>query len=304
MIQSKKKDPGPRIRVGVAGWYYPDWQGAVYPRGEGRSKDPLRYLAGFVDVIEINNTFYRPPDTSAVADWRRRVADVEGFEFTVKLWRRFTHEREEKWRPADLEDFLRRVRPIFDSGPGGVLLAQFPHSFHHTDGNLAYLRELIGHIAGIRVAVELRHCSWNSPDAFAVLDELGAGICSIDQPMFRGGMEPLEHVTGDVAYIRLHGRNKEHWFNEKSGRDQRYDYLYSGEELAPWVERARRMADKASDVYVIANNHFRGQAVYNAIMLKAALEGRRVRAPVSLMESFPALKMCADPDAPVQGTLF
>ncbi len=294
----------PRIRVGVAGWSYPDWEGIVYPPGEKRSLDRLKYLAGFVDVIEINSAFYHPPEESVVSDWRRRVGDLADFRFTVKLWRRFTHMREEKWRPSELADFLERLRPIFDWGPGGALLAQFPHSFHCTVKNVAYLEELIRQIEETAVAVELRHRSWDNADTYSMLDGLGAGICSIDQPMFSGSLPPIERVTGGLGYIRLHGRNREHWFNEKSSRDERYDYLYSSEELAPWIRRARAMAAQgAEEVYVITNNHFKGQEVCNALMLKSALTGRRVKAPAGLIEHFPHLADYADPDAPAQGTL-
>lgn len=304
MTGTQKPDLSGRIKVGVAGWSYPDWEGVVYPPAERRSLDRLKYLAGFVDVIEINNTFYRPPDERVVSDWRRRVEDIEGFVFTVKLWRRFTHSREEKWKPAELNDFLGRVRPLFDAGRGAALLVQFPHSFHLTAENEKYLEGLLCQIEGVPVAVELRHHSWDSPDTLATLEELGAGLCSIDQPMFRGSLKPLERVTGGLGYIRLHGRNRAHWFNEKSGRDERYDYLYSDAELAPWVERARKMAEKAKEVYLIANNHFRGQAVCNALMIKASLAGRRVAAPATLLERYPALRDHADPDAPMQESLF
>ncbi len=294
----------PRIRVGVAGWSYPDWEGIVYPLRQGRKLDRLRYLAGFVDVIEINNTFYHPPEQSVVSGWRRRVADLPNFRFTVKLWQRFTHMREDKWRPQELADFLRRVRPLLGGASGGALLAQFPHSFHCTVKNVAFLAKLLRQIEETTVAVELRHRSWDNADTYPMLDELGAGICSIDQPMFSGSLAPIERVTGGLGYIRMHGRNREHWFNEKSGRDERYDYLYSREELAPWALRARAMAEQgAAQVYVIMNNHFRGQEVCNALMLKSALTGRRVRAPAGLIEQFPNLADSADPDAPLQGTL-
>jgi uncharacterized protein YecE (DUF72 family) len=293
-----------RIRVGVAGWYYPDWQGIVYPSSDKHASDHLRYLAGFVDVIEINNTFYRPPDDDDVLNWRRRVRDIEAFTFTVKLWQRFTHSREEHWQPSELADFLSRIRPIFEFGLGGALLAQFPHSFHMTSENLAYLRELVRQIEGIPVVAEVRHFSWNNAEAFVALDEMGASLCSIDQPLFRGSLKPLDRIVGNIAYIRLHGRNKENWFREAAGRDERYDYLYTERELAPWIARARKMAEKAQSVYVIANNHFRGQAVCNALMFKAALLGKRVRAPSVLLQSFPALKAHADPDTPMQEMLF
>jgi uncharacterized protein YecE (DUF72 family) len=293
-----------RVRVGVAGWYYPDWNGVVYPPGEARAKDHLSYLAGFVDVIEINNTFYRPPDVHAVLDWCNRVGGGDAFKFTVKLWQRFTHSRDEMWTSSELDDFLLRIRPIFDRGLGGAVLVQFPHSFHRTKENIAYLKRLVRHLEEYPVVVEMRHYTWEGPDVRALFEELGAGICSIDQPMFRGSLGPSDRVSGGLAYIRLHGRNKANWFNDKAGRDDRYDYLYPEEELAPWVQRACIMAEQAGDVYVIANNHFRGQAVCNALMFKALLLGRPVRAPSVLVEKFSILKPYVTPDAPVQEDLF
>jgi uncharacterized protein YecE (DUF72 family) len=304
MGPTNKAQPAARIHVGVAGWHYPDWQGTVYPSSGKGGSDQLRYLAGFVDAIEINNTFYRPPDRGDVVNWGRRVQDIEGFTFTAKLWQRFTHSREEHWQPSELTDFLQRIRPIFDDGVGGALLAQFPHSFHLTSENLAYLRELVRRIESIPVVVEVRHFSWSSPEAFAAIEEMAASLCSIDQPLFRGSLRPVERVVGDIGYIRLHGRNKENWFRDEAGRDERYDYLYTEEEIAPWVARARKMAEKAGKVYVIANNHFRGQAVCNALMFKSMLQGERVRAPSQLLQSFPLLKAYAEPDAPMQETLF
>lgn len=297
-----RQTPSSRIRVGVAGWYYPDWQGIVYPEGM-QGTDHLRYLAGFVDAIEINSTFYRPPEPGDVARWCSRVSDLTDFRFTLKLWQRFTHAREQ-WSPAELTDFLARVRPLFQQGRGGAMLAQFPHSFHFTKENASYLDGLLDRIAGIPVVVEVRHYSWGNPDALALVRGLGAGICSIDQPMFRGSLAPLETTTGKVAYVRLHGRNRKAWFSANADRDMRYDYLYSPEELTPWVERTLRLSDQAREVYVITNNHFRGQEVCNALMLKSMLVKRRIPAPAGLLERFPVLGDYVVPDSPVQGTLF
>jgi len=291
-----------RIHIGVAGWNYPDWQGIVYPE-RMQAMDQLKYLAGFVDAIEINNTFYRPPEPSDVDRWCKQVADISGFRFTLKLYQRFTHSREEHWEPSELTDFLARIRPMFQRGLGGALLAQFPHSFHFTQENAEYLESLISRIEEIPVVVEVRHFSWNHDEAFSLLRNIGAGICSIDQPRFKGSLGALDVVTGDIAYIRLHGRNYKTWFSARANRDERYDYLYKSEELEPWVERAARTAEKAREVYAIANNHFRGQEVVNALMLKSMLLKKRVKAPGTLLESFPVLQKFAVPDAPVQKTL-
>jgi uncharacterized protein YecE (DUF72 family) len=265
--------------------------------------DQLRYLAGFVDVIEINNTFYRPPEPSDVQRWRRQVSDLPDFRFTLKLLQRFTHMREE-WDPSELTDFLARIRPMFEEGRGGAMLAQFPHSFHFTKENAAYLDGLLDRIAGIPMAVEVRHGSWEDAGALALLRSHGAALCSIDQPMFKESLPPTEELTGALGYIRLHGRNYKTWFSPKGNRDKRYDYLYKKEQLEPWVERALRLADKSKDIYVIANNHFRGQEVCNALMLKSMLLKKKINAPSKLLESFPVLSDYVVPDAPVQAKLF
>jgi uncharacterized protein YecE (DUF72 family) len=125
-----------------------------------------------------------------------------------------------------------------------------------------------------------------------VLEELalaGAGIVNVDQPLFRHSMKPGARVTAPVAYVRIHGRNFRDWFRKNAGRDARYDYLYSAGELEPWADRVKALAASplAPDVYVVTNNHFRGQAAANAKMLEAMVEGRKVEAPAELLRAFP-----------------
>jgi uncharacterized protein YecE (DUF72 family) len=106
-----------------------------------------------------------------------------------------------------------------------------------------------------------------------------------------------------VGYVRLHGQNIENWFKEDAGRDQRYNYLYSMEELDPWVKRIRAIADQAEDTYVITNNHYRGQAVVNALQLQFLLREQKVAAPDSLQAIYPQLKEVSKA-TPTQETLF
>ena len=126
----------------------------------------------------------------------------------------------------------------------------------------------------------------------------------MDQPGFRDSRGPGAGVTAGVAYVRVHGRNYRDWFRAGAGRDARYDYLYSAGQLEPWAERVREMAGstRAPDVYVITNNHFRGQAPANAKMLEAMVERRRVEVPPELLAAYPAaLGPFADAPAPVPG---
>jgi uncharacterized protein YecE (DUF72 family) len=175
----------------------------------------------------------------------------------------------------------------------GALLAQFPQSFVKNESNRDYLRSLIERFGDYPLVVEVRHASWLEDDVLSLLSETGTGFCNIDQPLIGKAVPPSTIMTGRTGYVRLHGRNTADWFRRDAGRDRRYDYLYSHEEIRGWVERIRLMQAKRkgeADIFIIANNHYRGQAPANAIEIVHALTGRRVEAPESLLEAFPHLK--------------
>src|SRR5207253_401854 len=110
----------------------------------------------------------------------------------------------------------------------------------------------------------LRHESWNDARILQTLEELGVGLCDIDQPLFANSIKPAAEVTSSIGYIRLHGRNYQNWFREEADVVERYDYLYSRDELDPWVNRIKEVAQKAKQTFVITNNHARGQSLANA----------------------------------------
>src|SRR5205814_752770 len=114
------------------------------------------------------------------------------------------------------------------------------------------------------------------------------GFVNIDQPLYHNSIGPSTHVTSHVGYVRVHGRNYKEWFREKAGVEQRYNYLYKPEELEPWVVRAREIADDPGtrEVYVITNNHYKGKAVANALMMKSMLSGDLVPAPSGVFEAY------------------
>jgi len=275
------------VRVGPAGWSYEDWKGIVYP--EGTRAHPLAQLSALFDAVEVNASFYRPLTAKMTARWPEHVAENPRFRFTAKLWRRFTHEIDGEPDAAALAGFLEGFAPLEERGLFGALLVQFPWSFRRTVENRQYLARLLELLGSRPVVVEIRHASWNRPEVFEAMAARGAAFCNIDQPLFRDSLAPTENVTAPLAYVRLHGRNAEDWFRESAGRDERYDYLYSEEELQPWVEKIARMQMTAPEVYVVTNNHFRGQAVVNALEIQKAL-GRSVSAvPPTLLEHYPRL---------------
>jgi len=280
------------IHIGPAGWSYKDWEGIVYPQKPGKNFDPLEYLARYFNTIEINSSFYRPPAVSTTKAWADRVSANKQFTFTAKLHRLFTHERG-KATKADEKEFHTGMAPLFKAGKLGALLLQFPWSFKNTVEDRIYLAELLEKFAAYPLVLEVRHASWNTPAMYEWLQERGVGICNIDQPVFSKSIRPAALTTSPVGYIRLHGRNYQNWFREKAPRDERYNYLYNFDELEPWLKRIKEVAKETRETYVITNNHFRGQAVVNAIEIEAALKEQRVPAPEPLFGVYPRLKESA-----------
>jgi uncharacterized protein YecE (DUF72 family) len=278
------------IRIGVAGWDYPDWAGLVYPSRPGARFDRLAWLAGFVDVIEINSTFYRPVAPRTAATWARRTRDRPGFTFTAKAHRSWTHEQDAEPESA-VAATLAGLAPLREAGRLAALLVQFPASFRDAARSRARIERLAARAAGWPLALEVRHASWAAADATDWLARLGIAWCAIDQPQLgRSALGLLARVTAPFGYVRLHGRNAADWFRAGAGRDARYDYLYTREQLAELAGPLRAMARSApAGLHVIQNNHFRGQALVNALQLKQLLEGTRPRAPLSIVQAYPQL---------------
>jgi uncharacterized protein YecE (DUF72 family) len=299
-------EPEPRVRIGTAGWSYKDWEGIFYPPGlDHRKVHPLEYLARFFDTTEINTSFYGPLKPELAKLWCRRVAAVNPrFLFTAKLYRAFTHSpvavmeptSAATIRPTDEDEIRTRegLDAIASEGRLGALLIQFPVSFKNTPLNREYLDRLVRQFIEYPCVVEVRDSSWNNPDTLAAFSQKNVGFCNIDQPVLGHSLAPTEHVTATTAYVRLHGRNYDQWF-DSDNRNDRYNYLYKEKELEDWRERIASVAERAQTTYVITNNHFESKAGVNALELKAMVTGKRVPAPPTLIRKYPELRKFADP---------
>jgi uncharacterized protein YecE (DUF72 family) len=291
------------IRTGVAGWSYDDWSGLVYPAAPSARFDRLAYLAGFFDTIEINTSFYRIPSPNAARSWAQRVSGRPNFRFTVKLYQGFTHKREEL-RGGEEAAFREVLEPLADAGVLGAVLVQFPYSFHPEEKSREILESIFDALRGYPLVVEIRHADWGKEAFFAFLRERSVGFCNVDQPLVSRSLGPTEAATSPVGYVRLHGRNAANWFRKEPDAGGRYDYLYSEEELAGWIPRIRRVAEQTADVFVIANNHYRGKAPLAALTLLALLRGEKVPVPAELVAAYPQIAPRALPRGPAQGRLF
>jgi uncharacterized protein YecE (DUF72 family) len=293
-----------RVRVGTSGWSYPDWEGVFYPARKVRGFDELAYLARYFRCVEVNSSFYRPPAARTAASWVRRTPP--DFEFTFKLHQRFTHERTQAWTAADVAEYQAGLEPVREAGRLGAVLVQFPWSFRAGDAAFRHVEAVKRDFGGLPLVVEVRHASWTSPRAIGFLKESGLGFAAIDQPALRSCVPPMSLVTSPVGYVRLHGRNRQAWLKPEAGRDERYNYLYSEEELKEWIGRIHEIARASEKTYVFTNNHYRGQAPANALQILSLLGGGPVSVPAPLLKEFPVLASIASEDSPPggQGELF
>ena len=300
--KSKKHEPG-RVLVGPAGWSYADWAGIVYPAKRPHGFHEAAYLSEYFDTIEINTSFYQPLRPAVCWQWLERVARNPRFLFTAKLWQRFTHET-----GATSAD-EKAVREGFDLLMGaeklGAVLLQFPFSFHNTAENRDYLQKLVARIRQYPLAVEVRHATWNDKKFYEMLHESGVGFCNIDQPLIGKSMKPSERATAAVGYVRLHGRRYDTWFSDDPlmPAEERYNYLYTSEELDPWAQRIQKVRGRAETTFVITNNHFQGKAIVNALQLISLLTRSKVKVPEPLRHHYPQLDAIADKPAQ-EPTLF
>jgi uncharacterized protein YecE (DUF72 family) len=309
-----EKGPAGAIRVGPAGWSYADWTGIVYPAHRRAKASPgasrenggfheAAYLCQFFDTIEINTSFYQPLRPEHCRHWIELVSANPRFVFTAKLWQRFTHD------VGASEEDERAVREGFDvlrdAGKLGAVLLQFPFSFHRTEENIAGLDKLLKRFSDYPLVVEVRHATWNDKSFYALLHERGVGFCNIDQPVIGRSMKPTERATARVAYVRLHGRRYDTWFSDDPATppSERYNYLYAEHELDPWAARIRRVAEGGDSTFVIANNHFEGKSIVNALQLIHLLSGAKVKVPEPLRHHYPQLERIAS-EPPTEPLLF
>jgi uncharacterized protein YecE (DUF72 family) len=290
-------DASSGVRVGTAGWMYKDWEGIVYPPAR-RGFDRLGFMASLFDTNEINSTFYRIPPASMARDWARRVAHNPKFLFSAKLYRGFTHDRNAT--AEDEKAVCDAMEALASAGRLGAVLVQVPMSFRATAENRALLQRIFDRFSAFPLAAEFRHFSWDSSETLRFLEDHSVGFVNIDQPRLTGNLSATSHVTSPVAYFRFHGRNAAKWFGPNTSNEERYNYLYNERELTPWVERIREAVARHpnTNAYAVMNNHFRGQAVANAVQLQQMLTGEMRAVPESLAETYPNVGLAASPSAP------
>jgi len=277
-----------KIYIGTSGWSYPKgegtWTGYFYPRGK---INELEYYSQFFDTVEVNSSFYRPPNPGYVYNWARRVP--EGFLFAVKLWQKFTHPKMYKEATGeeavisqkDVDMFKNGIEPLVRYGKLGALLAQFPPSFKNDSFGQQILAAVSKTFNEYRLAVELRHRSWSDDENTArFLKENNIAWVQIDEPKFKTSIAAEVPITADMAYFRFHGRNAEMWW--KGDNETRYKYLYSKDEIDELAEKVKNASGQTNMLFAQFNNHWRGYSPRNAVDMKKSLQLPVTELPIQI----------------------
>jgi uncharacterized protein YecE (DUF72 family) len=282
----------PAIRIGIAGWSYADWEGIVYESQAGRGpRDPLLAVGRCVDLLEINSTFYRTPRRSSAQSWLQRAAALPQLHFSAKAPSACTHERARIREEA--RAFREALSPLHEAGKLEVVVAQYPFFFEPGTAERDAVRELADALRPWPAVFELRATGWTSDAERAFLRGEAIDLACVDMPGDAHGGAREIAGQGTRFYLRMHGRNGAAWFRRGSTRDQAYDYLYTTAELEPWIARAQNALSRGKPAAIITNNHFRGQALVNAIQMRALLAGEPQSAPEALLARYPSLRSYA-----------
>ncbi len=301
-------DTAKPIHVGVAGWSYEDWQDTVYklptpgqqldlfgpprPAPARYARDKLAFIAQYIDMMEVNSSFYRIPNPRTTESWGQRVGQKREFFFTAKLHQSFTHEfRRDR---ALARTFRDAFAPLAGSRKLAALLAQFRYDFRDAPESRQLLTWIHSQFASFApLIVEVRHSSWEEPAALAFLRDLRVVVANLDYPTAVNSFNPYACAIGDAAYLRLHGRNRKAWFSREADVNQTYNYDYSDSEVKELVERSRTILGNVKQLTIVANNHYQGKAVSAAVRIKAELARERVPVPPALVETYPNLRRIA-----------
>lgn len=246
--------------IGTAGYSYKDWIGPFYPKGI-KQADMLEYYSKYFNFLELNSTYYHMPSLRLFGSLNRKTP--EGFKFAVKVFSGFTHERNLDSTYA--EKFIYALEPIKQNHKLVCILAQFPYSFHCNARNMDYLKKIREWFKDLEVSVEFRNQSWVKSEVIGLLKKENLGFVCVDEPRLRGLINNVVVSTSKIAYVRMHGRNAEKWYGGKGS--ERYNYLYSRNELVEWIHRIKELEKNSDTTIVSFNNHPLGKAVENAKML-------------------------------------
>lgn len=260
------------IYIGTSGYSFQDWRGAFYPENI-KSSEMLSFYAQHFKVVEINSTYYAIPRPRIFEEMVKRTP--QDFQFTVKAHSGMTHERTDN--KSVFDQFEAAIQPLVEADRFKGILAQFPWSFRNTQENRSYLSLCKERLSEYPLIVEFRHRSWITKPTFDFLRGLDVSYCAVDEPDLPGLIPPKVEATTNIGYVRFHGRNKETWWEGDSA--QRYNYLYTEQELKDWIPKIKQLADSTQETFIFFNNCHAGFAARNAKMMQGMIESDLFQQP-------------------------
>ena len=305
-----------RIRIGTCSWADEALSKHFYPPGLP-ARERLAFYAEHFDTVELDSSYYRLPEESMAQRWAEQTPD--DFVMHVKAFGVMTrHPVKKEQLPPDLRDeapvddkgrvdrpprefrgevfkrFRGALEPLRAAGKLGGILFQFPPYVVYKPASLDYLAWAREQMEGDELLVEFRHISWYEEDVrtevLSFLEEHGMSLVVVDAPKVEAKNVPptLLALTAPTLYVRFHGRNSGTWNVRGRSAAERFDYLYSDDELREWVGPLEELADKAENAYVLFNNNnhsagpqgegFVSQAATNAQQLIELLSETPARA--------------------------
>ena len=252
------------VRIGTCSWADEALSKHWYPKGLPAG-ERLSYYGRHFDTVEVDSTYYRLPPEEMVRRWAERTPD--GFVMHVKAFGLMTrHPVKLEALPPDLRDdaptddrgrverpsrefrgevfrrFLEALEPLRSAGKLGGILFQFPSYVVYKDRSLDYLGWAREQLGDDEMLVEFRHASWfdneHRDETLRFLEDVRATHVIVDAPRIEGAKNvapTVLAVTSPTAYVRFHGRNADTWNKRGGSASERFDYLYSDEELEEWV---------------------------------------------------------------------
>jgi uncharacterized protein YecE (DUF72 family) len=306
------------IKVGITSWADKSLMASgFYPRGAKSAEGRLKYYATQFPIVENDSAYYALPTTEQTEQWALRTPP--GFTMNVKAFASLTeHYADPRRLPDDLRRalpeavsgkaraypkdlgpeilaeiavrFREGIEPLRASGRLGVVLFQYPVWFTRTPNNVeqvAWAHELV---PGCRVAVEFRNATWmsehNRERTLSMLRDNGLALTCVDEPQgFASSVPPIAEATSDVAVVRFHGRSRAKWQKSARTASERFEYLYSVDELREWVPKISHLSHRTHEVHVLMNNCWQDYSVVNARQLTNLLESQRAAPSVETQVS-------------------
>jgi uncharacterized protein YecE (DUF72 family) len=296
------------IRIGTCSWADEALSKHFYPP-KLPAKERLPWYAEHFDTVEVDSTYYRLPTESMVQGWAERTPP--GFTMHVKAFGLMTrHPVKVETIPEDLRAdmpvdergrvdrpprelrgevfrrFLETLEPLRREDKLGGILFQLPSYVVFKDLSLDYLTWAREQLGGDRMLVEFRHRSWlddeNRAETLAFLESIDAAYVTVDAPKSdtaKNLVPTVPAVTGGVAYVRFHGRNMATWNKRGGSAAERFDYLYSDEELEEWVPTLKELAGQSEEAYAFFNNNSTAEDPENPLgrVSQAATNAQQLR---------------------------